>query len=105
MKMRRHDWNFRLGIWGIVSVLGAVLSLGLFVQDPTLGVRGDRAATQAALLSSSCLYSARRATIPWYMRSGQWQADIRSLAEAWRYITDADLVSQTNGMPSRAGDV
>jgi hypothetical protein len=104
MKMRRHDWTFQLGICGIAIACAAVLILGFIVQNRIQVMRTGPITEQVVLLGSNGVYSARRATLPWYMRSGQWQADIRSLAAAWRYITDADLVAQTNGTPLRAGD-
>lgn len=44
--------------------------------------------------------------MPWYIRSGQWRADMRSLAAALRYLTDSEstaaLIPQTNFIPGKA---
>ena len=104
MKMRRHDGTLQHRIWGIGIPCVAVLVLGFILQNPMVAMRANPATAQVTLLGSNGVFSARHATLPWYMRSGQWQADIRSLTAAWRYITDADLVAQTNGMRLRAGD-
>ena len=40
--------------------------------------------------------------MPWYIRSGQWRADIRSLGALLQYLTDSEEVAQTNAAPVRA---
>jgi hypothetical protein len=42
--------------------------------------------------------------ISWYIRSGQWQADLRSLAALLRYLEDSGEVAQTNPTPAKAGN-
>jgi len=48
-----------------------------------------------------------RRAMPWYIRSGQWRADMRSLAAALRYLTDLEQTAsaaQTNLIPSKASN-
>lgn len=43
--------------------------------------------------------------LPWYIRSGQWRADMRSLAAALRYLTDSEsaaAAAPTNFIPGKA---
>jgi hypothetical protein len=45
--------------------------------------------------------------MPWYIRSGQWRADMRSLAAALRYLTDLEQTAsaaQTNLIPPKASN-
>ena len=40
--------------------------------------------------------------VPWYFRSGQWRADMRSLAEVLRYLAESQKIAQTNPVPAKA---
>jgi hypothetical protein len=40
--------------------------------------------------------------MPWYLRSGQWRADMRSIGALLRYLTDAEQIAQTNPVPVKA---
>jgi len=41
----------------------------------------------------------------WYMKSGQWRADMRSLAAAIEYLAEPATVAQTNGPATKTGKV
>jgi hypothetical protein len=43
-------------------------------------------------------------SVPWYFRSRQWQADMRSLAAGMRYLTDTEQIAKTNQIPAKAND-
>jgi hypothetical protein len=47
------------------------------------------------------------ADLQWYIRSGQWRADIRSLSAAIQYLSEQPVkVAQTNGLvPIKADNV
>jgi len=46
-----------------------------------------------------------QAGMPWYFRSGQWRADIRSLVAALRYLTQSETIAQTNLTLTKADNV
>lgn len=43
--------------------------------------------------------------VPWYIRSGQWRADMRSLVAVLRYLAQPESLGQTNPMPAKADNV
>jgi hypothetical protein len=47
----------------------------------------------------------KRSQLGWYVRSGQWRADMRSVAAAIQYLSDSAAVPQTNGPVSKADQV
>lgn len=93
---RRHRAELGRSGWGATAVLlvGWLLLAGMALRSD---VRKD------TVLLPPGVHSVRHATVPWYVRSGQWHADIRSLAAVWRYLTDVE-VAQTNGLASPAQD-
>ena len=95
--MKKPEWDrnrvFREGI-----VLGACAALLIYLvtfrlyQQPKLDV-----ARAPLPLNSNSPAHLLRGTLPWYVHSGQWRADVQTLAAVLRYLTDADKVAQTNG--------
>ncbi len=53
-------------------------------------------------VASTTSPQAKRGRVPWYIRSGQWRADIRTLNALLHYLTEPQKVAQTNGMPVNA---
>ena len=66
-----------------------------------------KATPQAAnpiLVASNSLTSISKRSAPWYLRSGQWRADMRSVSELLRYLLDSEQVAETNSVPIKAAD-
>jgi hypothetical protein len=53
-------------------------------------------------LPAKDLASLEHECVPWYIRSGQWRADVRSLAAVLRYLAESDVSGRTNPLPTRA---
>jgi hypothetical protein len=76
----------------------------LFDPSPKPSAASPVPGTNQFLLVSNNLPWTKRA-MPWYLRSGQWRADMRSLAAVLRYLTDSEdtaSTTQTNLMPAKA---
>ena len=91
--------------WKVVVLCAAGLMSGLLIRTGLFYQPGQPSVTRIVMVDSNSFYSVKRAALPWYLRSGQWQADMRSLAAIWRYLTDADLAAQTNGLAAASGSV
>ena len=91
-----------------ISMVGAVLA-GLLVAAALIwkSLPADTSVPGLAgsfLVASNSPAPGRGVTVPWYIRSGQWQADMRSLEAILRYLTDSEVIAQTNSMPTKADD-
>lgn len=78
----------------------AILAVGPMPSKPN----GDSIPLANQFLVASNGPAATR-SMPWYFHSGQWRADMRSLAAALRYLTDCEstaAVAQTNFIASKA---
>ena len=70
---RRHPRCVGLpGVIALLACAAAFAAFGYLVPRVPGGARGTRV------------------RIGWYLRSGQWQADARTLAAAFQYVMDAD---------------
>ncbi|HLH57171.1 MAG TPA: hypothetical protein VKY92_26565 [Verrucomicrobiae bacterium] len=83
----------------VAALFAAGLVLGLLTRIHPFYDQTQSAMTPTSVIDSNRLYCVKRATVPWYVRSGQWHADMRSIAAIWRYLMDADLDGPTNGTP------
>jgi hypothetical protein len=78
-------------------VLAAILLFGPLPDD-----RSGPASVTPLLVASNSPVRITRTSVPWYIRSGQWQADMRSLSAVLRYLTDSEKTAQTNPIPAKA---
>ena len=76
-----------------------LLSLGT-VREMPLAREGVRVAD-----ASETQRQHKRHDLAWYVRSGQWRADMRSLAAAIQYLSESATVAQTNGPAAKADNV
>ena len=76
-----------------------LLSLGTVRETPSAGA-GARVAD-----TSETQRQHKRHNLAWYVRSGQWRADMRSLAAAIQYLSESVPVAQTNGLVTKADNV
>jgi hypothetical protein len=76
-----------------------LLSLGTVRETPLAG-RAVRVANAAETQRQD-----KRHDLAWYVRSGQWRADMRSVAAAIQYLSEPVTVAQTNGPVIKADDV
>src|SRR5262245_28827484 len=86
----------------VLTLCALMLSIGTFreVRIATEPATGPIGGVQASIRP------ARQADLEWYIRSGQWRADIRSLAAAIQYLAEQPVkVTQTNGRAIRADHV
>ena len=105
MKQQRYGWLAKsVNRYG-VAVCAGLLLLMIFLLNYRPGPRHAQRAGFTSLASSNSPVTVRRLSLPWYIRSGQWQADMRSLAAVLRYLADADDLAQTNPIPPRTDDV
>lgn len=105
MKIRYGYRRARVKTWELAGLCAAGLVLGLLTRTHLFYLRPEAHVTLLVRGDTNKLCYLKRVTVPWYLRSGQWQADIRSLAAVWRFLTDADLAGQTNGSPATSSDV
>lgn len=105
MKIRYGYRRPRVKTWELAALCAAGLVLGLLTRTDPFYLRPQPPVALLVRGDTNTLCCLKRVTVPWYLRSGQWQADIRSLAAVWRYLTDADLAGQTNGSPATSRDV
>jgi hypothetical protein len=106
MKKRAFRLNHEFRNHRIVMACGgllifAILFLGPFRKAHT-GLDGTSIPTAAPSSGAALLEGPG---VPWYIRSGQWRADVRSLVAALRYLTESDSVAQTNLVPAKAEKV
>lgn len=100
--MRHHclrSWKARL----TVAVLGGFLLAITFLK-----IAADREhvpispiQVRPAVLAGASA-QAQGARLPWYLRSGQWRADVRSLAALLQYLSEPQSFAQTNVTPAKA---
>ena len=76
-----------------------LLSLGTVREAPLAG-EAVRVANAAETQRQH-----KRHDLGWYVRSGQWRADIRSVAAAIQYLSEPGTVAQTNGPAAKADNV
>jgi hypothetical protein len=76
----------------------AVLFIGSIASDRTR-------LSSSSPFKRSWLANSARPEPPWYIRSGQWHADMRSLIAALRFLAQSDRVEQTNLMTAKADKV
>jgi len=76
-----------------------LLSLGTVRETPLVG-NAVRLANAAETQRQH-----KRHDLAWYVRSGQWRADMRSVAAAIQYLSEPVTVAQTNGPVVKADKV
>jgi hypothetical protein len=90
-------WNSLMACACVALVLSGVFFFGPRHKD-----RAVAAMTNEPLVASNSLASIKRVSVPWYFRSGQLEADMRSIAALLRYLTDTEKIAQTNPIPTKA---
>ena len=95
------SWNHRIIRAGAGLLVLAILFLGPLPQANN-ELKSTTAPTAPPLSSS---LSIEHAGVPWYFRSGQWRADVRSLVAVLRYLTQSDSPAQTNLTPAKVDNV
>jgi len=89
LELRKARMAFlSLGMLGLILILLAAERL----CEP-----GD-CGTLAGLRSNSS-YPPQGFRAAWYIRSGQWRADLRSLVAVLEYLREPAGIGQTNGLP------
>jgi hypothetical protein len=68
-------------------------------------VLGSGAAGEVVIKDSSSSSQQKQFNFAWYVRSGQWRADLRSVAAAIEYLAEPATIAQTNGPATRTGKV
>lgn len=90
-------WNCR-AVWACAGlVLAAIILFGPAIDDRT-----GPALINPPLVASNSPAPSTHTGVPWYIRSGQWQADMRSLSAVLKFLTDPEKIVQTNPIPARA---
>ena len=85
----------------VLTLCALMLSIGTFRE-----VRMATEVSTGPVGGSQAIRPVRHSDLEWYIRSGQWRADIRSLAAAIQYLSEQPVkVAQTNGPAIRAGNV
>jgi len=79
----------------------SILLLGLGTVRETPLARGAVSVADAAETQRQH----KRHDLAWYVRSGQWRADMRSVAAAIQYLSEPVTVAQTNGPVIKADNV
>ena len=72
------------------------------IREATIGPRRTAPIVASASANSNAF---EQPGMPWYFRSGQWRADIRSLVAALLYLAQSDAMAQTNLIPTKADNV
>jgi hypothetical protein len=86
---------------GMLSVIIVLLS-GEKVCDRNFEGKIQAQGTTTGLIASS---EPRRLGPAWYIRSGQWRADLRSLVAVLQYLREPAGLAQTNGAVAKADKV
>jgi len=82
-------------------VIAVMISAGLYCEVR----RGCAMTSIGPAPYASEVASLEHQCVPWYIRSGQWRADVRSLAAVLRYLAESDSIAQTNPVPPKADNV
>ena len=108
MKEQGSSRSKRVWVQCIVSIFAA----GLVAAMLGLGsLRGTHRANLQTTTNPSATNFFKGASLlegpglPWYIRSGQWRADMRSLVAAFQYLAQTDTLQHTNLMPAKADKV
>lgn len=103
MKNRRCNglakfWNGRSAWICAGFLVGAILFAGRLPEG-----RSGLTVMRVPLIVSNCPVSLERQAGPWYFRSGQWRADMRSLAALLRFLADSEKIEvvETNVIPAK----
>jgi len=54
------------------------------------------------LVASNAFGQAKTSGVTWYIQSGQWRADLRSLTAVLHYLAEPQIMAQTNSLPANA---
>jgi hypothetical protein len=102
MKNRKRWWSGIIWSRQSVWVCGGLLLAGALVIGSSFKNRAWTTDSNPPLMASNGPVSLDRLSMPWYIRSGQWQGDLRSLGALLKYLTDSDETAQTNVIPVKA---
>ena len=102
MKKRALSWRERFWLREIAGALAALLVVAIPLLGP---IRQNRSGPKPTSLPIAAPPngpgSLEELALPWYIRSGQWRADVRSLVAALHYLAQSDSPQQTNLMPPK----
>ena len=98
--MKKREWDRDRIFRKYIVAACAGLLIGL-VMLGLIEPSESKVSSTALPLNSASSGHLPRGTLPWYVYSGQWRADVQTLAAVLRYLTDADRVAQTNGVALR----
>lgn len=84
------SWIGRMPVLGISLLLGLTVALGAFVYAVPKVANGKPGNTRR---------------LSWYLRSGQWRADARTLAAAFQFLVDSDPVAPIPSKPTTTDPV
>ena len=98
---RADRWTSTALSIAVLLLCALMLGVGTLRE---LRLQADLSQGRLALLRPD-LQQDKHANLAWYIRSGQWRADIRSLAAAIQYLSEPVTVAQTNGPATKADSV
>jgi hypothetical protein len=105
MKKRgKWTWFGQSASCRAISVCAGLVIVGILILRQFHGRWEVPSLANAPLLASNGPAATSHIRMAWYVRSGQWQADLRSLVALLRYLEDSAEVAQTNPTPAKAGE-